>query len=112
VLELRRISALAVLATLLALPVLGMTRADACCEHGSPCAPLGSPCASLGPVPCCQGSHAASSASESRVPASALGCALPVARLLALEPQARADFERLAPRAQASALRLSVVLRI
>jgi hypothetical protein len=112
VLELRRISALVVLATLLALPLLGMRRADTCCEHDSPCAPLRGPCASLGPVPCCSGGHAASGTSESRVPPSALGCALPGSRLLALEPERRARFERLAPRAQSSALRFSVVLRI
>jgi hypothetical protein len=112
VLTLRRITALAILASLLALPVLSVARADACCAGDSPCAPAGGPCQSVGPIPCCAGGHGSSAASESRASAPVFACAALASRPLEVERALRGAFERPSPAAPSSALRLSVVLRI
>jgi hypothetical protein len=113
VLNTRRITALAILACLLALPVLGMAGADPCCANDSPCAPGGAPCQTLGPVPCCPMGHGGSGTTDSRASAPALQFALPGTRLLELGRTApETGFDRLALRAAPRALRLSVVLRI
>jgi hypothetical protein len=106
-----RLTALAILAGLLALPVLGLANTDPCCAGMSPCAPGAAPCESLGPVPCCQDDRGAAGASETRVPALPDLGALPALRPLAREPREKSA-ECGEPRGAASALRLSVVLRI
>ena len=109
---LRRIAALAILAGLLALPVLSVARADACCAGDSACAPAGAPCQFVGPIPCCAGGHGGSAATDSRASAPAVANAALAARPLDLDRAARGVFERPVPGALPSALRLSVVLRI
>jgi hypothetical protein len=113
VIRLRRITALTILAGLLALPLLGLAAGDACCGSGSPCAPGAAPCDSLGPTPCCDADRgvagsalnpAAASVAcpapvETREPPS--GCAQP------LQSRERAEWI-----GSTSALRLSVVRRI
>lgn len=112
-LTLRRVTALAILAGLLALPALGLANpAHPCCAGDSPCAPGAAPCESLGPVPCCKGDVGAAGATESRASGAPADCALPGARLLAPPRAPRASFERPALPAAASPLKLSVVLRI
>jgi hypothetical protein len=108
----RRIAALAILAGLLGLPVLGAARPDPCCAGDSPCAPGAAPCESLGPAPCCPADHGAAGASDSRASGASAVCGLPASQLLAFERAPRETFDRLALPAAASPLRLSVVLRI
>jgi hypothetical protein len=109
--KLRHLTALAILAGLLALPVLGLANTDLCCARMSPCEPGAAPCESLGPVPCCDGDRGAAGATESRIPAVPDLCAPLALRPLVFEPRASGP-ERTAPAAAASPLRLSVVLRI
>jgi len=106
----RRMTALASLAGLLALPPLGLANTAVCCAGMAPCAPGAAPCESLGPVPCCEADRGASGATENRSPAAPGLPAAPL-RPLALEPHSICA-ERAAPGGAASALRLSVVLRI
>jgi hypothetical protein len=107
----RRITALAILAGLLGLPLLALAGPAPCCAGDSPCAPGGAPCASLGPVPCCSADQGASSAAESRAAVTPVALVQPLVRLLAPPTRARA-FEPASPPAAASPLELSVVLRL
>jgi hypothetical protein len=113
VIRLRRITALTILAGLLALPVLGLAAGDSCCGSGSPCAPGAAPCESLGPTPCCDADRGV--AGSALNPAAAnVACPAPVE--MREPPGGCAQPLPACARAEAvgstSALRLSVVLRI
>ena len=109
----RRITALAVLAGLLALPALGMAASDSCCAGDSACAPGGTRCESLGPVPCCPADHGVSGSVESRTAGAPIVCALAESRPVEIERASSGmRFDRLAVRGATSPLRLSVVLRL
>ena len=111
--RLRYLTALTVLAGLLALPLLGLASGDACCRRGSPCAPGAAPCDSLGPIPCCAADRGVAGTTLGAT-AVDVGCPAPAElRAPARDrvPQAL-EFERAERIGTTSPLRLSVVLRI